>query len=44
MLDVGGWEIEGHTLAVEVVRIACTGILVVIAVERACSAAWMERS
>ena len=37
-------EGERHTLAVEVVRIACTGILVVIAVERPCSAARMERS
>ncbi len=32
-----GREGEGHTLAVEVVRIACTGIFVVIAVERTCS-------
>ena len=37
-------ERERHTLAVEVVRIACTGILIVIAVGRTCSAVLMERS
>ena len=39
-----GRKREGHTLAVEVVRIACTGMFVVIAVERPCSAVEMERS
>lgn len=33
---------KGHTLAVDVVRIACTGIVIVIAVERAYSAVGCE--
>lgn len=37
-------ERHGHTLAVEVVRRAFTGMFVVIAVERTCSAVWMRRS